>query len=327
MKVLIIVLALLCLLACSVTKTDSAISKPKEIFFCEKSINSEEANKSIMNQIYEKCDNTYENYARQESNKGTIKLDTNYITSKYTCKTDVSLYSALVKPVDTLRSSDGSIISIKFCIKNSDAAKPYLEKQRILADSMKMAIWPRVQGYWNDFMNIQIRLDGLGVESEYFYSAKKSYEKARDDYEAAKENSLLRSLVPFGFAQFFYKEHPIRGTLYLLSEGTFLALGINSLSNSKEADRNYKNTLRKYESSTNLNEKNELLKKSKNYKSEKESAEYAYYRFFGIAAGLWLVNIVDGYKSEPDLSRFHSVILPIPSQNGIGVAFALTGSF
>ena len=68
------------------------------------------------------------------------------------------------------------------CVK--DVAKPYLEKQRILAESMEISKdWQKIQNSWNEFMGIQVLLESLGAESKYFASAKKFYEKARKDYK------------------------------------------------------------------------------------------------------------------------------------------------
>ena len=65
-----------------------------------------------------------------------------------------------------------------------DAAKPYLEKQRILAESIEISKdWRKTQNDWREFMNIQILLEGLKVESKYFASAKKQYDKARKNYK------------------------------------------------------------------------------------------------------------------------------------------------
>jgi len=68
------------------------------------------------------------------------------------------------------------------CVK--DIAKPYLEKQRILAESMEISKdWQKIQDQWNEFMSIQILLESLGVESKYLALAKKQYDKAREDYK------------------------------------------------------------------------------------------------------------------------------------------------
>jgi len=68
------------------------------------------------------------------------------------------------------------------CVK--DIAKPYLEKQRILAESIEISKeWHKIQNYWNEFMSIQILLEGLRIESKYLASTKKQYEKARKDYK------------------------------------------------------------------------------------------------------------------------------------------------
>jgi len=188
MKIIIpLALTLFFLLACSAGKASTDERKPKETFTCAEpdETDMEEAKKDIIKQIYDDCSSSYKNYAEQEGSKGVIKLDTTYIKSDYACKSD-TLYSVLVK-----------LVGNKFCIKNSDAAKPYLEKQRKLADKIEMTIatakseaWVQIQDSWNEFMGIQIRIEGLGVESKYFDKAKKHYEKAMEDYKDQRNAKL-----------------------------------------------------------------------------------------------------------------------------------------
>ena len=66
----------------------------------------------------------------------------------------------------------------------NDIAKPYLENQRILTESMEIAKdWNKIQNNWNEFMSIQILLESLGVESKYLVLAKKQYDKAKEEYK------------------------------------------------------------------------------------------------------------------------------------------------
>ncbi|MCL1966627.1 MAG: hypothetical protein FWF67_01955 [Fibromonadales bacterium] len=68
------------------------------------------------------------------------------------------------------------------CVK--DVAKPYLEKQRILAENMEISKdWHKIQSHWNEFMGIQIILESLGIESKYLASAKKQYDKAKKNHK------------------------------------------------------------------------------------------------------------------------------------------------
>jgi len=89
------------------------------------------------------------------------------------------------KEIETPKQQENGEYELKAYVCVKDVAKPYLEKQRILSESMEMSKdWHKIQSHWNEFMGIQILLEGLRVESKYFTSAKKQYEKAKDDYKA-----------------------------------------------------------------------------------------------------------------------------------------------
>jgi len=172
-------------------------------------------------------------------------------------------------------------------------------------------------------------------------SANKEYAKLKDDFKEAKKRIELATknvydknysvfvlplLPPGGWAQ-LYKGHYIRAALILGSEAILLGAGGISLVNAKDADRKYKDAVLQYNSSKNVSEKNEWLKKSKDYKSDRNSAENTVYATFLLAGVVYIYNIVDGYATTPALSRWHGAALPIPSRSGIGAAFALTGNF
>ena len=88
--------------------------------------------------------------------------------------------------------------NVVVCMGKADAAKPYLERQRLAADSLEMAsnaalnekrpkpkkeAWGKTQMLWNRFAGIQNLLDGWGIESKHFEPASGNYAKAREDYK------------------------------------------------------------------------------------------------------------------------------------------------
>jgi hypothetical protein len=100
-----------------------------------------------------------------------------------------------------------------------------------------------------------------------------------------------------------------------------------SISNQIDADRKYKDAVLQHNSSKNVSEKNELLKKSKEYKSDRESAENTFYASALLIVIVYGYNLIDGWATTPALARKHLVAMPIPSHSGVGMAFALTGNF
>jgi len=91
----------------------------------------------------------------------------------------------------SLKQIENSEYELKAYICIKDLAKPYIDRQRELAETMEMAFatakkkseaWRKIQANWNEFMGIQTLLEVLGVESQHLASAKKAYEKAKEDY-------------------------------------------------------------------------------------------------------------------------------------------------
>jgi len=141
---------------------------------------------------------------------------------------------------------------------------------------------------------------------------------------------ILYSLIPpGGWAQLYKGNYGWTAAIWIWEAGWLTAGGISVL-NYKDANRKYKDAVLKANSSTNLNEKNELLQKSKGYKSDRESAENIALVGFGFAGAGYVFSVLHGLSADADTERKyipHAAILPIPSQNGIGTAFVLTGSF
>jgi len=99
---------------------------------------------------------------------------------------------------------NGDKISITVCMSKADAAKGFIERQRLVFDSLGIAAntalstehprqkneaWRKTQALYNDFVKIQHLLEGLEVKGNY--SAEELYSKAREDYQAYCQTSKL----------------------------------------------------------------------------------------------------------------------------------------
>jgi hypothetical protein len=130
-----------------------------------------------------------------------------YINTKY--ETEIREESALSNAQDARiihKNREGNKISVIACMSRADAAKSFLEQQRIITDSLEIIsgtalnerhpklknyAWNKTQTLWNKFMNIQNLLESWEIESKYFYSASKTYSKTRDSYKDYCQNAKL----------------------------------------------------------------------------------------------------------------------------------------
>jgi len=91
---------------------------------------------------------------------------------------------------------NGNKINVTVCMAKTDAAKGFIERQRLVADSLELTsntalntehpkhkneAWRKTQTLYNEFMRVQYLLDGWEVKSPY--SADGIYSKAREDYK------------------------------------------------------------------------------------------------------------------------------------------------
>jgi len=244
--------------------------------------------------------------------------------------------------------ADGEVVSVRY-ICRSDAAKPWLAsfeaeiaKYSNLAiriadekDSQKRnellsaAASVKDKANWADIVLSSIILDNANTEyaklKEEFKAAKKKIESAAKSVYDKNYGVGLMPIVP-GLAQ-LYKGHYGRAALIIGSGAALLAVGGISVGNYAEADRRYKDAVLKYNSSKNVSEKNELLRKSKDYKSDRESAQTTAIASFLFVAMLYGYNLIDGWATTPALARWHLAAMPAPSRGGMGTALALTGNF
>jgi hypothetical protein len=122
-------------------------------------------------------------------------------TSTYT---SISQNAKLLNPNDAklhYSKRQGEQIGVVACMTKADAAKGFLERQRIVADSLELVsntalstehprhkneAWQRTQMLYNDFMRIQNLLEGLGFKGTY--SADEIYSKTRENYKNYCQN-------------------------------------------------------------------------------------------------------------------------------------------
>jgi hypothetical protein len=131
-----------------------------------------------------------------------------YASSDYESKTliESDLSNAQDARIEHKKQS-GNKVGIVVCMSRSDAAKGFIERQRLVADSLELAsntalktghpkrkneAWRKTQTLWNEFAKIQSLLDGWGIAKTSFYEpASEAYSQARGDYKEYCQTSKL----------------------------------------------------------------------------------------------------------------------------------------
>jgi predicted RNase H-like HicB family nuclease len=150
-----------------------------------------EARSALARQINSSVNVTIERVVNQQISNGKEILN-----SEYESRTIIE--AALPNAHDARiagSSREENKINIVVCMTKADAAKGFLERQRLVADSLglissamlgtehprhKNGAWRKTQILWNEFMKIQYLLEGWGIGSSYL--ANDIYSKAREDY-------------------------------------------------------------------------------------------------------------------------------------------------
>jgi len=159
-----------------------------------------EAHSALARQINSSVKVTSERTVSQQVSNGREDLSSGY---KSWALVESSLPNAHDARIAGSRQS-GDKVSVTVCMSKVDAAKGFVERQRLVLDSLGIAAstelaaehprqkneaWQRTQALHNDFVKIQYLLEGLGVRSDY--SAEEAYSKAREDYQAYCQTSKL----------------------------------------------------------------------------------------------------------------------------------------
>ena len=162
-----------------------------------------EAHSALAKQINSSVDVITERMVNQQMSNGKENL-----SSKYKSKTTTK--AALPNAHDArvlYKNKKGKKINIVVCMTKADAAKGFIERQRLVADSLELAsntamktehpkrkneAWSKTQMLWNEFARIQNLLDGWGIEKASFYdTASEIYSQAREDYKGYCQTSKL----------------------------------------------------------------------------------------------------------------------------------------
>jgi len=156
-----------------------------------------EAHSALSRQISSSVNVTIERVVSQQISNGKENLNTEY-GSKTVIES--SLSNAQDARVASKKRS-GDKTSVLVCMTKSDAAKGFIERQRLLADSLslasntamstehpkqKNAAWHKTQTLHNDFVKIQYLLDGWGIKSPY--AASDIYAKTKENYKSYCQN-------------------------------------------------------------------------------------------------------------------------------------------
>jgi len=155
-----------------------------------------EAHSDLARQINSSVNVTIERVVNQQVSNGKENLNSEY-------ETRTIIESSLPNAQDA-RIISRNKTSVTVCMSKADAAKSFIERQRLEADSLALAssvelsteqprnkseAWQRTQILYNSFMRIQYLLEGWGIKSPY--SVDDIYSKAREDYKNYCQNAKL----------------------------------------------------------------------------------------------------------------------------------------
>jgi hypothetical protein len=150
-----------------------------------------EAHSALARQISSSVNVTIERTVNQRVSGGREDLNTGYESRTVIESSLPNAHDARI--AGSIRG--GGKVSVAVCMTKADAAKGFVERQRLVMDSLGMAsnaalaaehpkrkneAWHRTQMLYNEFIRIQSLLEGWGVGSPY--SADEAYSRAREDY-------------------------------------------------------------------------------------------------------------------------------------------------
>jgi len=159
-----------------------------------------EAHSILARQISSSIKVTTERTVSQQVSNGKEDLSSGYESKAFV---ESSLPNAHDAQIAGSRRN-GDKINVTVCMSKADAAKGFIERQRLVLDSLVIAAntalstehpkqkneaWRRTQALHNDFVKIKYLLEGLEVKSDY--SEEGVYSKARENYQAYCQASKL----------------------------------------------------------------------------------------------------------------------------------------
>ena len=136
-----------------------------------------------------------------EERNGILEESSNFLE---TSEIESNLTLSGFKEIESPKRQKNGKYELKSYICVKDAAKGFLEQQRLVADSLGLAsnialstkhprhkneAWQKTRMFWNEFMKAQSLLDVLGVESPY--PAEEIYSKTMADYKNFCRNAKM----------------------------------------------------------------------------------------------------------------------------------------
>jgi hypothetical protein len=154
-----------------------------------------EAHSALAKQINSSVKVTIERMVNQQISNGIENLSSEYESKTTTESTLPNAHDARILHKNRM----GNKINIVVCMTKADAAKGFIERQRLIADSLELTsntasktehpkrkneAWHKTQTLWNEFARIQGLLDGWGIEKASFYEpTNEIYSQAREEYK------------------------------------------------------------------------------------------------------------------------------------------------
>jgi len=150
-----------------------------------------EAHSALARQINSSVNVTIERTVNQQISNGKENLNSEYGSRT---KIESSLPNAHDARV-VYSKRNGNKANVVVCMSKADAAKGFIERQRLIADSLEMVssfmlatehpkskneAWHKTQMLYNDFTRIRYLFESWGIESPY--PAVEIYSKARENY-------------------------------------------------------------------------------------------------------------------------------------------------
>jgi hypothetical protein len=159
-----------------------------------------EAHSALARQISSSVNVTIERTVSQQVSSGREDLNAGYVSRAVIESSLPNAHDARI--AGSIRG--GGKVSVAVCMTKADAAKGFIERQRLVMDSLEMAsntalaaehpkrkneAWHRTRMLYNDFIRIQSLLDGWGVGSPH--SADEVYAKIADNYKDYCKNQKV----------------------------------------------------------------------------------------------------------------------------------------
>jgi len=158
------------------------------------------ARSDLASQIYSSLKVSTKYSQNQQVHNGKENISSAYKSEFVVEANLLNAHDARVLRVERRAGEAGVVV----CMSRANAAKGFVERQRLVADSLELAsstvlnagqhkrkneAWKRTQTLWNEFVKIQTLLEGWGVAtSDFFGSSIETYANAKADYKYYCQN-------------------------------------------------------------------------------------------------------------------------------------------